>query len=400
MIKIEDKSKCCGCTACASACPKNCIGMKADNEGFLYPVIDMKNCIDCGICEKVCPIITPVKEEISKQEVCIVQNKNQTILKESTSGGAFTGIAKYVLSQNGLVFGATYDSNFKVKHVYVDNEEDLKLFRNSKYSQSEIGNSYIEVLAFLKADKWVCFSGTPCQIEGLNSFLKRDYPKLIKVDIVCHAVPSPLIFKKYIESKNDLMEQGVSNILFRDKHYGYKYSTMTLVNNDNKKVYHRGIDSDPMLRAFFANICDRPSCYDCKFKKRYRVSDFTLWDCFSIYDYSRELDNDKGVTNVLMHSEKSRKVFDEIKNDFDFVKVDDIDKIVNSAKEMHNSVPMNSKREDFFKDANSMDGKDLINKYFPDNAKTKVKRFVRITCFNLGIYSAVKKMARRLLGKR
>ncbi|MFI3326633.1 MAG: Coenzyme F420 hydrogenase/dehydrogenase, beta subunit C-terminal domain [Clostridia bacterium] len=400
MIKIEDKSKCCACTACASACPKKCISMEADSEGFSYPIVDTENCIDCRFCEKVCPIATPKVENPFEQEVCIVQNKNQKVLKESTSGGAFTEIAKYVLSQNGVAFGASYHNEFKVKHIYVDNEEDLKLFRNSKYSQSELGDSYIKVQEFLMAGRWVCFSGTPCQVEGLNSFLGKDYPNLIKVDIVCHAVPSPLIFKKYIESKNDLIEQGVSNILFRDKHYGYKYSTMTLINNDNKKVYHRGIDSDPMLRAFFTNICDRPSCYDCSFKKRYRVSDFTMWDCFSIYDYSKELDNDKGVTNLLMHSPKARGIFAEIKDYFNYVKVDDVVKIVNTAKEMHHSVPMNSKREAFFKDANSLNGKDLMNKYFPDNAKTKVKRFVRITCFNLGIYSFVKKIARKILGKR
>ena len=164
MINIVNKEDCCGCSACSNICPKSCISMKRDNEGFLYPSIDEDICVNCNLCEKVCPVINVAEDKPKKQYAYLVQNKNEKIRKESTSGGAFTAIAEAVIEKGGVVFGVTYDDELMAVHKYVENKEDLRLFRNSKYLQSSVGNSYKKAKEFLDKGRWVCFSGTPCQI--------------------------------------------------------------------------------------------------------------------------------------------------------------------------------------------------------------------------------------------
>ena len=398
MINIVNKEDCCGCSACSNICPKSCISMKRDNEGFLYPSIDEDICINCNLCEKVCPVINVAEDKPKKQYAYLVQNKNEKIRKESTSGGAFTAIAEAVIEKGGVVFGVAYNDELMAVHKYVENKEDLRLFRNSKYVQSTVGNSYKKAKEFLDKGRWVCFSGTPCQIEGLHTYLGKDYENLILVDIVCHAVPSPLIWQKYLEGLRKKYGDKITNILFRDKSfYGYKYSQISVYNNGDC-LQHKGVETDFMLRSFFSDICDRPSCYSCKFKKRYRVSDITMWDCFTVDDFDKNLDDDKGTTRILIQSEKGKELFDECRKVLKCVEFEP-DKMVDKVKEMFHSVNMNNKRESFFADAQTMSVGSLAKKYFPDSLKVKIERFVRITTFKLGIYSKVKKIAKKLLGK-
>lgn len=246
--------------------------------------------------------------------------------------------------------------------------------------------------------KLVCFSGTPCQIEGLKNYLKQDYENLISVDVVCRAVPSPLIFRKYVEYQEKKLADHIKMVRFRDKHYGYKYSTMNVITDKNKGNYHQGVESDPWLRAFFSNICDRPSCHDCHFRKQYRVSDFTIWDCFHAGRFSKELDNDRGATRVLVHSEKGKRIFDEIKEEFSYIQTKPED-LVAGAKEMKESVAANPHRKEFFMDANQMDGVQLFQKYFPNTWRVKAEHTVRLVCYHLGIYGAAKKIYVRLTHK-
>ena len=201
MIKVEDKTNCCGCWACENVCPRMCIEMAEDNEGFLYPKVELSNCIDCKLCEKVCPIINVAPEILNtKQKGFLLQIKDERIRKESTSGGAFTAIASWVIANGGVVFGAFMDINKKrVEHTWVDTIEGLELFRNSKYVQSDILESFSNCKDFLNKGKWVCFSGTPCQIEGLMKFLRKKYEKLVTVDVVCYGIPSPGLLKKYLD---------------------------------------------------------------------------------------------------------------------------------------------------------------------------------------------------------
>ena len=398
MIEIKDKQNCCGCTACAAICPKSCIEMKEDMEGFLYPVVDQSNCINCGVCEKVCPILNCKDKKPFEQKAYIVQNKNEKVLQESTAGGAFTAIAEYVIKRGGVVFGVELNKDLVAHHIYVDTIGELKRFRNSKYVQSSGGGTLYTVKSFLEQGKTVCFSGTPCQIEGLKCYLKKDYENLITVDVVCRAVPSPLIFRKYVEFQEQKLADKIKTVRFRDKYYGYKYSTMNVITDRNHGNYHQGVESDPWLRAFFSNICDRPSCHNCCFRNQYRVSDFTIWDCFHAGRFSKELDNDKGATRVLVHTDKGRKIFEHIKKNFAFVEVTP-EEAVAGAKEMQESVKADERRQAFFEDANRISGEELFQKYFPSTFRVKAEHCIRLTCYRLGIYSVAKKLYVRLTHK-
>lgn len=396
MIEIKDKKNCSGCSACYSICPKNCIEMKADEEGFLYPNVNKDLCINCGLCEKVCPIINKVEEKAFEQEGYLIQNKDEKVRKESTSGGAFSAIAKYVLDRKGVVFGVQYDDNLNVVHSYIENELDLRLYRNSKYVQSKIGETFKQAKIFLDEGRWVCFSGTACQIEGLKKYLRKDYSKLITVDVVCRAVPSPLLWKKYVEYQKSKYGNNIKNILFRDKSfYGYNHSQISIQLSNGEKVYHNGLESDPMLRAMFSNICHRPSCYDnCIFKKIYRVSDFTIWDCFVVNNFTKHLD-DKGTTRVLIHTEKGINIFNAIKNKINYEKVD-VATLIKDVKEIDTSVKFNFKRDDFFKDLQVLNADDLFNKYFKETLRIKIERIIRRLSAKIGLYGFVRNIYNKI----
>lgn len=254
MIKINRKEECCGCTACKSICPVDAIEMKEDEEGFLYPYIDEKLCIHCNACEKACPMLNVEKEEKVKQKAYIVNNKNTKIRLESTSGGAFTAIAEYVIEKKGIVFGAAFNEDLEVEHIAINNKEELKRFRGSKYVQSDMNDTFTQVKKYLEQGTIVCFSGTPCQVEGLKKFLPKEYSNLITVDVVCRAVPSPKLYRLYKQyMKKKMKSDEIEDIIFRDKSvYGYRYTTMTV--KTKYKIYHNGVESDPYLRAFFNNF--------------------------------------------------------------------------------------------------------------------------------------------------
>lgn len=398
LINIIDAVNCSGCSACAAVCPNDCIEMKIDKEGFPYPSVHQETCINCDACNCVCPIINRTEETPFHQDGYVVQNKDEKVLRESTAGGAFTAIAKCVLNRHGVVFGATLLEDFSVHHVWVDNENDLYKFRNSKYIQSIMGSAFRSVKSFLKEGRMVCFSGTPCQVEGLKHYLGKEYDNLITVDVVCRAIPSPMVFKKYIELQNKRFGSTVVDVTFRDKYYGYKYSTMNITTDKNQGNYHQGVESDPWLRAFFSGMCNRPSCYNCQFKKRYRISDFTMWDCFNIGRFSRELDDDRGATRLLIHTDKGRKIFAEISEDLKYKKIEP-EKIIEGTTEMTHSVSYNSEREKFMQDATVLDAEDLFNKYFPNSIKATAEHLIRMICLRLRIYSIVKKVYVRLTHK-
>ncbi len=393
MIEIKDKKDCCGCWACKNACPKQCIEMVEDNEGFRYPKIDSAACINCGLCEKVCPVIhAETKDEPFEQQGWLVQHKDEKIRQESTSGGAFTAIASWVIRQGGVVFGSGYrKGSFVVVHQYVEREEDLAIFRNSKYVQSEMGDSYRQAKAFLDAGRLVLFSGTPCQIEGLRGSLRgKIYKNLVLQDLVCRGIPSPAILNSYITLQQRVIGGEFKKVLFRDKFYGYHYSSFSIYNRDKSKDYHKGVDTNAYLRAFFNNLSDRPSCYDCRFKKRFRHCDMTLWDCFPIEQFTSKLDG-KGTTRVLVHSERGREVMKAAMADLRVVSVEP-DKLTAGVREMYYSVPMNPKRPQFYEDFRNMDAEAFFAKWFPITWKVRLNGWIRLTCHRLGIYNLVKRM--------
>jgi len=392
MIDIKDKKDCCGCWACFNACPKRCIAMEEDAEGFRYPQVNMEVCIDCGLCEKVCPIINAEAENPKPQKAFLLQHKDEQVLRESTSGGAFTAIAMWVIRRGGVVFGAAYDDNLQVVHKSVESVEDLRIFRNSKYVQSYVGDAYRETLAFLKAGRMVCFSGTPCQLEGLLKFLRKPYENLITVDLMCHSITSPKVFRMYVNLKKSEKGQGIDNVVFRDKRpYGYKYSQMSIY-KEGTQVYHEGVETDVYLRSFFSDMNVRPSCYACKFKKRYRLTDFTLWDCFDVYKFSKEMDNDKGVTRILAHTERAVDILRQL-SEVRLLEID-ADKAVAGVREMTKSVNMNQRRKELFKELTPVNGGGNLYTLYPITLKTKVEKCVRIVLAKTGIYSMLKRIAK------
>ena len=397
-IKEEDfeiKSSCCGCGTCADICPAKCITMETDSEGFLYPSLDSGKCISCGKCVKTCPVINVKPNVPFDQHAYIVQHKDELVRKESTSGGAFTAIAEYVLNLDGVVYGAAYvDDDFNIEHIKVESATELWRFRNSKYVQSVTWKVFPEVEKDLMGGRYVCFSGTPCQIEGLLQYLQIDYDNLITIDVVCHAVGSPLIFHKYLEMQKEKFQNDIGYIYFRGKHYGYQHGTMNFFNKDGKVIYARGVESDPYLRAFFTNMIFRPSCYGCKFKGRYRKSDFTIWDCFKTRYIDKSFDDEKGTTNILVHTSKGMKLFEKLQN----IRISEKlpEEIIELRSSMFLSHKPNVDRAFFFDDAARLNGKDLFKRYYPDRLDVHLKRSFIEVLIRTGLFEKIKWTIKRM----
>lgn len=368
--------------------------MKADEEGFLYPDVNHNTCINCRLCEKVCPIVNYVRKSKNDEQVAyLLQHKDDEICRQSTAGGAFTGIASYVIEHGGIVFGVEMTENYKVRHTSVETIEELEKFRNSKYVQSRIGHAYQQARRELQTGRMVCFSGTPCQVEGLRHYLGKDYENLVLVDVVCRAVPSPGVWNEYV--KYETSKRGeFSSIRFRDKTLGYQYSTMELKGKDGK-IYRAGIESQPWLRMFFSGMIIRPSCTECKFRSRYRNSDFTIWDCFPSYKFDKKLDESRGTTRVLVHSAKGKKILEEIKEDY-IAEKSNVTEAVNGVKEMVSSPKRNDKTKQFYIDFNTKDFAMVLNDYFKNTVSVELKYLTRTFLNKIGLDSFVKKIKNQL----
>lgn len=349
MIIITDKKNCCNCTACASICPQQCITMEVDHEGFKYPILNMDQCINCGLCEKVCPVI--------HNEICvsndynlngyIVRDKRPEIVSDSTSGGFFTILAEYVLERDGHVYGAEFDKDFKVHHTCINAKKDISKLRGSKYVDSDLEDSFKNVLRDLKVDRYVLFTGCPCQVAGLKSFLRKDYDKLITMDVVCRGTPSPLFWKKYLEYQKNKNKQDIKFIRIRNKTYGYHSGSMMIEFENGKKIFESA-RSNYYLKAFFGDVCSKPHCYNCSFKHAYHCADFTVYDAWHAGELANIKDDDKGWTSLIIQSKKGQTLFEEMKDKYSYYRVDYQKAIELDGIMVNNSVPWNKKRENFF----------------------------------------------------
>lgn len=386
MITISDKKNCCGCAACYSVCPKKAITMQEDEEGFLYPEIDPTHCINCGRCDKICPILNTTKETGMPKYGFVVQNKNEKILRESTSGGAFSALAEAIIERAGVVFGAALDRD-TVYHIAVDSKEEMYKFRSSKYVQSAIRDTLLEAKTALSLGRTVLFSGTGCQIEGLKSFLGQEYENLITVDVVCRSVPSPKVFRKYLEYREGQYGEGLT-VRFRDKTiYGYNYSNLS-VRKDGKLLSHGGIESDPYLRAFFGGFCNRPSCAKCKFRKHSRVSDMTIWDCFDVRLFSKKMDDNRGATKVVVHTNKGYELIRDCLEKLNYVEISPENLFASSDIR---SAPKDSPlRAKFMTDVDQLQPSALFNKYFRPTIKTRLISLTKVVLVKTGLYSKLK----------
>ena len=370
--------------------------MIEDEEGFRYPHVDKDKCIDCGLCEKVCPLQKP-KMDDTLPESFVVQQKDSDVLRTSTSGGFFTAISKWAIEQGGVVFGAAFGEDMELRHTYAETLEDCKKFRGSKYVQSLIGDCYSKVKNFLAQGRVVVFSGTPCQISGLYNFLRgRKYDSLVTVDLVCHGTPSPLLLRKYLAYHSSLVGSKVVDYRSRDKYYGYNYSTASIWFNDKTKEYHKGMEMDMMLRLYFKNICSRPSCYQCHFKTINRVSDITIFDCWDAPSVSSDFSS-KGATNVFVHTCFGHKIFDLIKENFVWHKSEINSIIKRDGVMIKNVVPENPRRREFFDDLNSKPLQDVENKYLDTSLKRQIVARIKPFLFSIGVFSLYMKLKRRLI---
>ena len=313
MIQIQEKKDCCGCSACVQRCPKHCITMHEDAEGFLYPEVDVSACIGCGLCEKVCPVINQYSER-KPWAVYAAKNPDDEVRMQSSSGGVFTMLAEKCIDEGGVVFGACWDEEWNVKHTCIEKKEDIVLFRSSKYLQSIIGDSYCEAERLLKSGRKVLFTGTPCQIAGLKHFLRKDYDNLLTVDIVCHSVPSPGVWQQYLQEKLrniGLCKSNIQQISFRNKSTGWK--SYSFVIKDNSGNTHIELSSqNAFMRGFLADLYTRPSCHVCPTKCLKSSSDITLGDFWGITSLMPQIDDNRGVSVTVVSTEKGMEFLHDI----------------------------------------------------------------------------------------
>lgn len=315
MPVLATKEYCTGCTACASVCPKGCITMVADEDGFLFPVVDTEKCVSCGLCEKVCPIITPLQKPGNEPVAYAAYSRDEAMRLSSSSGGVFTELAKAVLKDGGAVFGAAYDARFEVVHICAENEADLARLRGAKYAQSALGDSFRDVKRRLEQGQKVLFSGTPCQVGGLKAFLRKDYENLLTVDFVCHSVPSPMAWREYVKyrARQDNGGEMPCAINLRDKRTGwtnYQYSNLFTYADGHAHAARSG--ESLYMKLFVGDYINRESCANCRFKGYSRVSDLTIGDFWGIWDIEPEMDDNKGTSVVLVQTPRGKGLLDRI----------------------------------------------------------------------------------------
>ncbi len=345
--------------------------MEADKEGFLYPRVDQSECIHCDLCDKVCPIGQTKPTEETAVVAYAAVNTDESVRLNSSSGGVFTLLAEELLDRGGVVFGAAFAPDLSVKHIAVERKEDLWKLRGSKYLQSVIGDCYNEVKTYLKEGRLVLFSGTPCQVAGLDAFLGKKYDTLYTQDFVCHGVPSPLVWQSYLGYRRNRSGELPQEVSFRDKEDGWRRYSVRLGYPD-RSVMRIPLTNDPMMRLFLKNLCLRPSCYACSFKGLERVSDITLGDFWGVERLLEEKDDDKGVSLVLLQSEKGKRLFEAVQAKLDRRAVDAKEALrYNSAAT--SSVAEPPDRAAFFRDLTDTGFEKTAKRYLKDPLPKRIR---------------------------
>lgn len=380
MIKIKDKTNCTGCTACASSCAHSAIDMLPDEEGFLYPVVALDSCVDCGLCEKVCPILIEDSDN-SDYKNCVYAaiNKNDTVYMHSASGGMFILLAECIINKGGIVCGAAYDDKFIVRHDFAEDLSGCSKFQVSKYVQSNIVGIFPQVRQYLKDGKQVLFSGTPCQVAGLKRYLRRDYDNLFTCDIICHGVPSPLLFedyKKYISGGRKIV--GIS---MRHK-----------VPNSMQTVYRIDFGDGSFMQdifkvnlwreLYFDHLITRPSCHSCRFASTKREGDITIGDFWNYAKSHPDFHSDKAISIIMVHSQKGESLFAEISSKIDYRN----SRIEEGLQpQLQYPCPVNERREEFWKDYNTHGFLYLTKKYEDNTIYKQMKNRLYRVLVRLGV---------------
>lgn len=420
MINIAVKSKCTGCSACVQKCPKQCISFEEDREGFKYPKVKLSACIDCGLCEKVCPVLQQDKPR-NPVIVYAAKNSNLSTRLASSSGGIFALLAETILRQNGVVFGARFDNEWNVIHDYTESLDGLSVFLGSKYVQSKIGNTYKYAERFLKEGRKVLFSGAPCQIVGLKKYLRKDYDTLLTVDFVCHGVPSPMIWRDYLNEKirplgvdgRNMVSQlslkdlpVITGISFRDKRYGWKKFGFSVrvksaskadknlvsqsVEVTDKTLLYEPHKANLYMKGFLKNLYLRPSCYACPTKCGKSGADYTLADFWGASTYVGDFDDDKGLSAVLVYTNKVN--IESLGMTF---KVVDLNDVISQNPALIMSSRKKGGRNKFFQHYNREHQIDLINRY----SKYTIKENIRYTAIKLLVSLHLAKFIKKIIRK-
>lgn len=300
---------CCGCGACLNVCPKNAISFREDAEGFAYPSVDEGKCIDCSLCVKVCPVLSPDVERLPLK-VYAAKNRDLQERIQSSSGGMFLPLAREVLRQGGQVFGVEFSEDFRsARHACASDADGVKRFSGSKYIQSDTGRTYSMTKMFLENGVPVLYSGTPCQIAGLRKFLRKDYENLYTVDLVCHGVPSPGIWRRYMD---ETAPEGTASVNFRDKVTGWKRFSLVMKDCSGKVLFSQREDENVFMDGFLKNLYLRPSCYRCPARKGRSGSDLTIADYWHLKKTLPDFDDNTGVGLVLVNTAKGARLFDSV----------------------------------------------------------------------------------------
>lgn len=362
-IQLCEHDICTGCMACYNTCEKQAIEIIEDEEGFSYPKIDQIKCIQCKRCQKVCPVLNPKQKNDFSQYGYVCWNKNEDLVKHSSSGALFTSLAEEIINMGGYVVGAAFDNKFKVKHIIINNLNDLNRLRYSKYVQSDIALVYKDIKTYLTNNKHVLFTGTPCQVAGLRNFLVKDYDNLITCDFVCHGVPSPIIFANYKQWLEKQYKSSLVDFVFRDK----KWSWMSFnikATFQNGKIYYGTWFKDKYLRLFLGELISRKSCYSCKYCNMNRPSDITIADFWGVRFKRNEISNykDTGLSLALINSKKGEILFEKSKKTLIYYKRSAKD-IQLSQKSFNSPWQEPKNRNKFWKDYRALKFDELLQKY-------------------------------------
>lgn len=372
MIEIKDKSLCTGCGACVSVCPKGALSMEKDQDGFYYPKADKLECTSCSLCDKVCPVRKENHFEAEKIRVYAAKNKDSDVLINSSSGGIFSLLSKACIEKGGEVYGAAFDGDGEISHMKAETYEEALKFRGSKYVQSKLSGTFLQVKASLEAGKNVIFSGTPCQTAGLRSFLKKDYENLLLVDFVCMGVPSPDIWREYKSEKEREHHSKLVYASFRDKANGWHdYSMRLKFKNGEEELIPK--EKDSYLRGFNHLLFIKSSCHSCKFKELNSGSDITLGDYWGIEKLSPDFYSPDGVSMVITKTKKGENAFFSVSDNTEWIKTS-----LDHAKETHpsmvSSIPPSKNREKFYREFKKEPFSKLVKKLTHDNPIVFLKK--------------------------
>ena len=370
-----DRELCTGCGACAAVCPRGAITMKADGPGLYYPDIDKEKCVDCGLCSRTCPVLERPRDDHGVVPTAYAAvNADDNIREKSSSGGVFSALAESIVAEGGVVFGAAFDDSFKVVHRACRTSEELSALRGSKYVQSDLGTCYGQAEEALKAGKTVLFTGTPCQIGGLYAYLKKDYDNLYTQDIICHGVPAPGVWEKYLQERESAAGGKVKAVSFRDKRSGWHTYSMYM-EFEGGAEYTAPVTADAYLRGFISHLYLRPSCGMCAFKQVHRQADITLADFWGVEKLLPEMRAEKGISLAIVHSEKGERLLREVSEKLSLTEVN-LKEAVKDNASFVKSTSHSPLREAAVRDIRKNGVEKTVTKYMGASVISRARRMI------------------------